>query len=487
MAAWDPGLPRWMDPMDIFGYSHKTMDDMGSGIVTPKPTTRSGGKTQSRMTDWVGVKSRKRNRSAYEQITFGTRDSLSAAQRAAQSFTEAERKKRNTDKMPRSRNIEAYGSKYKPNFKTVKVGPLTSRLKYVKHVTHTRNNAAYVSFSDIGPRDHYLRCLAEAFVMYYMKRVGENRVSLHRENVHTRTWGSMRLEWRLQTSGAEVYQADLIDGHTGTGTIQPFAALADAVRADFASRTELGYELHSVTIFEKEGGTGGDEAPVMFFDPDAGRHDFNFEAVAHFKVQNTTDADHVEGTLASNMAAVAKGDRNNIHANPVDGLVYRFRNAVPKWSAGFLAEHSDNGNDLNDLHVLNNVGITDVSGVTDLDLAAYLPNEFKVPPPAPYTMFANCSGRSKIYIKPGEFKTLKLKEFYHGTINSFIKRYVSVANAGGGAEIPPGGNCYMIGLKPTLRTQATESVELQCETQRYYAGVVKTRALTATPITNIVS
>lgn len=488
MGVWDPGLPRWMDPMDIFGYSNKTMDDLGAGVVK-QATTASGSRStgkQSRI-PFPASKPRMRGFSGKRAA-----ENEAASQRVAQklrsswSQTETKTKSKPKKKMPR-RLIEAYGNKYKPKFKTVKVGPLTSRMKLVNHVTMNRSNALYAGFNDVGPPEHHLRVLAEAFLMFYMKKVGEYRSS--RRDVESRTWGELRLEWRLNTYGAESTVADSVLGHTATGEVRPFLSLSDDVRNDFQTRIKAGYELAAVKIYATEGSVGGDEAHIILYDPDAGRHTYEFEANAKFKIQNTTDADHAEGTLAENIKHVALGDKNNIHANPIDGLVYRFRNAVPKWAPGFLTEQSDAiKNQLNDLSCVDDLATTGVSGVHDMDLSGLLPYEFKVPPPAPYTLFTNCSGRSKIYIKPGEFKVLKLKEHFSGSINAYCKRYMPVAHLSGfNYDIPPGGNCYLIGLKPTLRTSATEDLEVQCETERYYAGVIKARKLTATPILNLLS
>jgi hypothetical protein len=120
------------------------------------------------------------------------------------------------------------------------------------------------------------------------------------------------------------------------------------------------------------------------------------------------------------------------------------------------------------------------------NLSELVPTTFDVPPPAPYTVFKNSAGRSKILIKPGEHRVLKLTEGFEGTVNAFLKKYTPIFY-NGAITIPPGGNCLMIGLKPTFRTGTNEDLQVQTETDRYFAGLIKKRKLTSMPITNILS
>ena len=490
--------PLWDPFAEAMGLGLGTHNDpfAASGIVTPKATTRSSGKTQSRVTDFVGYKSRKRNRSAFEQAYVGSGSSLSAAQKAAQSFTKQERKtKKPGDKMGRYAP-GTLGRKYKPDFKKVKIGPRTSRLRYVDHNEVTGTNAVYTAFNDVGPVEHLLRSAAEATLLYYMSKAGDVRsnqrdavVGIADELVtppndgHQTTWGKMVFLWRdrigLGGTTTEAVARDVLyhfgDGAEAVGTIHSFAEMSQTLTNIFKERSET-HDLASVTIFEPRGTLynhdGGLQQRPIYHDPDAGRHKIMFTAKAKFKVQNTTLAD-----TNSDQA-----NKDNIHANPLDGLVYKFRNRVPLWAPGFIGAVPET-----DANILNNFENVQTSDVTGVRIPGSLSDYewFKVPPPAPYTLFKNSAGRSKILIKPGEHRVIKLNEDFEGSINSFFKKYCPAQS--NSRTVPPGGNCIVIGLKPTFRTGSNEDLEIQTEIDRYFQSVLVPRKLTPMPITNILS
>lgn len=476
----------------IFGRKKKKKM---SGIV--KQTTRSGGKTQIRMTDITGFKSRKRNRSVDEMAALGRDISLSGAQKAAQSFTQQERETKKDDEKMSFSHLGTLGRKYKPKFKEVPITARTSRLRYVHHRQVSSTKAVYVGFNDVGPVFHMYRCLAEALLLHYMSRAGQHPVvaswAVEGPNVNNTdndqstlaTWKTMRFRWsRPYETADEVF--DDVNQYTQTSNVGlthiTFEQMANGLTSIIHSRTKAGYELSSVSIFRGDAYQAGSDtysthrdAPIMH-DPDAGRHMFCFTAKAKYKVQNTTAADTSDD----------QHNKDNIHANPLDGLVYKFRNRCPQFAHGWLAA-VDNSTTTEALNQAYNTQTDNPEGcLIPENLSELVPTTFDVPPPAPYTVFKNSAGRSKILIKPGEHRVLKLTEGFEGTVNAFLKKYTPIFY-NGAITIPPGGNCLMIGLKPTFRTGTNEDLQVQTETDRYFAGLIKKRKLTSMPITNILS
>lgn len=464
-------------------FSGKKKKKMPTGIVKTSGG-KTKGKTQVRMTDISGFKSKKRNRLPYDSVSMGHGYSLSAAQKAARSFTETERKRQKKGDMGKYAP-GTLGRKYKPKFKTVKIDSRTSRLRYVDHQQATASNAVYVGFNDVGPVEHFCRSAAEAMLLYYMGRVGETRTNQDTElssgttyDTNEIIWGKMRLNWRIKlpttvTEGQatdEVIHA-FVSG--GTTTINTFNEMAIALAAILKTRGQTMYELASVALYEFDRpGTNLSHLRPLIYDVDAGRHTLSFEAKAKFKIQNTTDADSTSDVH----------NKDNIHANPLDGLVYKFRNRVPMITPGFIG--SLNGLPAKEaINEIEDVFSTNVNGVTTVNLAQI--DQFKVPPPAPYTIFRNSAGRSKILIKPGEHRVLTLTETFNSSINAFLKKYMPIY--GDSRTTPPGGNSLVIGLKPTFRTGTNEDLEVQTEIDRYFASRIIPRKLTSMPITNILS
>lgn len=493
----DYGLPRWMDPMDIFGYSHKTMDDMGAGIV--KRATTASGSTRQGKIPFPRTKSKSLMRGSFNSKR--ERDDFDESQRAAQilrsGFSQTKTKRRRKSDIKMGKYAPGtLGRKYKPNFKQVKIGPRTSRLRYVDHSEVTGTNAVYAAFNDVGPLDHLLRSVAEATLLYYMSKAGDHRPNQYDPVVgisdqlvtpsglddHQTTWGKMVFKWRRRSGGTTITTEnvgqDVLyhhgDNTVAAGTINSFATMAENLTTIFKARSET-YDLASVTIFEARGTLynhdGGQQQRPTYHDPDAGRHKMMFTAKAKFKIQNTTLAD----------TTTDQANKDNIHANPLDGLVYKFRNRVPQWAPGFIGALPETT--ANILNNIENIQTSAVNGVECPSLANY--EWFKVPPPAPYTLFKNSAGRSKILIKPGEHRVIKLSEDFEGSINSFFKKYCSVYPDS--RVVPPGGNCIVIGLKPTFRTGTNEDLEIQTEIDRYFQSVLVPRKLTPMPITNVLS
>lgn len=419
--------------------------------------------------------------------------------------------------MPRStrRTLGTLGRRYKPKFKSTKVGALTSRLRYTDHDQVNATNCVYTGFNDVGPVSHALRCLVEATLMHYMARAGDTRTNLDRsvDGPHSvldattghkqlSTWSKMVFHWRR--SGAQLGFSEELDAYDATNhytvstaatddhnpliTYVSFDDMVASTVLFFQSRFSSGFQLASVRVYRGDAYQEDVDSSIIelnqfaernvpiIYDPQAGRHVFNFFVSSKLKIQNTTDADGgAGGDLHS---------KDNIHANPLDGLVYKFRNRVPEFAPSFISSLPTTiTNQMNNMEdTLTNY----VPGIIKVDLAAQH-DVFKVPPSAPYTIFKNSAGRSKILIKPGQHRLLQMTEKFEGSINSFAKKYVPTDAVPGRRIIPPGGSAMLIALKPTFRTGTNEDLEIQIECERYFQGTLKRKQLSTVPITNIVT
>lgn len=496
------GLPSWLDPMEQFGNRYKTMDDinMAGSITRSRPTAPS--RTQTRMNQIY------KSRKGGSQIGF---TSLSPAQqqqqvqRFSQSVTKTEQQKKPKMDTGSRYSPGTLGRRYKGKYVTVPVAKGTSRRRYVDHAQVEASHCLYTVFNDMGPRGEFIKTLAESILLHYMHRVGDFRVNLRDAALGpttfqttttsgtVSTWKTMRLQWRLRRPGTEsmlFFDLDAwsLPDHAITGddpaVHATFTSLVDDLASNLLLRCEAGYELASITMFRGDRSMKFDgsylnhiiDTPILH-DTSAGRNIFKFSAAVKFKIQNTTDAD----------AETDIHNKDNIHANPLDGLVYKFKNLVPKIQPSFMSSI-----DTTSANVLNNLESQLSSSITGVDavaLSTICDQQFHVPPPLPYTIFANSAGRSKILIKPGEHRTLSLRETFSGSVNQFFRRYIGdrVYTNGERGDMPPGGNCLMIALKPTFRTGTNEDLEIQYEVDRTLHGLIQRKKLTTIPITNIMS
>jgi hypothetical protein len=345
-------------------------------------------------------------------------------------------------------------------------------------------------------------------LLHYMHRCGDYRVNLRDEALGpttlrtdtstgtVSTWKTMRLQWRRKGVTESTFTFDL-DAYTVAVTFpaddptvvhSTFASMVDDLGEEILLRALLGYELASVTMLRGDRGsmvngsaqyTGAMFDSAILHDTSAGRNLFKFSAVVNFKVQNTTDADSTEGIH----------DKDNIHANPLDGLVYKFKNRVPKLQPSFITSLDSTSYEI--LNGMENLSVAAINGLTMPPLATAAGQQFHVPPPLPYTIFSNNAGRTKVLIKPGEHRIFTLKETFGSSVNEFLRRYIGISRTSPEnavpREVPPGGNCLVLALKPTFRTGTNEDLEIQYEVERTYHGLIQRKKLTTIPIVNIMS
>lgn len=364
----------------------------------------------------------------------------------------------------------------KPKSVPLTVG--TCRKRIFDHEASTHNHANYSSFSSIGKKADLMDMVAQSILVHYMHRCGDYRANKFVApsgdqkgdagtaglNV-TSTWSKMKFDFLGQGATTTDNNDDTFDLAGGTATLD---AMTTLLSAELLTQVKYGRRLSQVTVFRGDGAT----PQCILSDVGAGRNHIDVSCSAKLKMQNTTEAD---------APALASGDFNagqvcdrtsalNIHRNPLDGLAYTFRNAVPKFKMQYLI-----GKSVDERAALQLVSVdssTAAGGIDKVDFAAQ-GTEWKAPPPTPSTMFTNISGKkSAMSVAPGGHANFSLYEHYKGSVNGFFDRYFAFrwTNSAPEATLPPGGSCMLIGLKPKYRTGATEDIKLQLEYTFTYAA-----------------
>lgn len=382
--------------------------------------------------------------------------------------------------------------KKKVRSKLVPLAPTTARERIVEHETKTINGTdqecLYTAYSNVGRLDYMVRMVAQTTLLHYMHRVGDFRASktvvpghITVEEVEKgetgQPWSKMKFQF-TNVNDLQIVPANDIDefelASMGSGVHKSLEQLTNELAPVFHGKFSAGKRLSCVTIGRSDiygavsNNTIGFVDRVIYTDSTIGRNIVEFSVVAKYKLQNTTAAEG--GGL----------EGNNIKRNPIDGMVYSFKNRVPLYKMQYLHDNPERGV----VDGLSEQYSTAKGGVTVPDIGG-LP-EFVIPPRAPSTIWRNVAGKQAVRIGAGFHKTFSDKEYYRGAINAFADRYFP-KYADGSMMTVPGGKCHLIGLKAMYRNDTSERVEVQIECDYSYGCRMSKARLTPLPISSIVS
>lgn len=359
----------------------------------------------------------------------------------------------------------------------------TSRQRFARHQALPNaaagTNVAYAAFSSIGERGKQSRGLAEAVLLYYMRKVGDVRAS--HVHVDDATWHEMAFTWIHKNTISTTEATDTLESHTGSFEASPpknLNAMVSELAVIFRDRAQEGMHLARVVIRRRDVKSTDLNQYIqrdIYNDVAAGTNIISFSSKSVFKIQNTTEADFTSD----------RANMMNIHRNPLDGYAYKFKNQIPQLKSVYLAAKDDT--DRAALDNMTNCYSSALGGVTIPNEMAFQ-EEFKIPTNTPSVMFNNVMGKTRTSIQPGGHKSFYLSELYTGTINQYVDRYFHTADVASDnmGKIPPGGSCMVIALKPTYRTSGTEDISLECEHDIMYQHYVKTGKKTPLPIMNTI-
>ncbi len=374
----------------------------------------------------------------------------------------------------------------KKPFKKVAISYGTSRQRVVTHKQQIGSDCAWFGTSSVGRPDDMCRSLAESLMLFYMSKVGDHRRrhfggNTQDDNVapfigsnNSPTWAKILFRFAKinhassPTGSSDVEIKSRNDLSSPTSASNPNYTLDELVTTlsgGMKIEIDRGYSLAYVSIFRDNDGNNVDshvDEQVVYADVNAGRHKFDFSVTGYLKYQNVTPADG-SGDIH---------DSDNINANPVDGFIYKFKNRVPKFHSSFIIGHQSQGS-MDDLQYLN---ATSPGGLVVPALST-LDANFKVPIPSPSTVWSNTAGKVHTSIRPGKHAQFKFTEKFVGTFERFVDRYFNTGATDATLKIPPGGDSYLVALKPTYRSATGEDVVMQCEwTHTYHGKIVQCKA-----------
>jgi len=368
----------------------------------------------------------------------------------------------------------------------------TARERRVDHVAYSAAKALYIPMNSIGPKEEMLSMVSQALLLHYMHRAGDYRANVSMiptqtsgfpvGSSHAATWSFIRFH---SVSAASTNDATdfSVDSYTSDANVQrTLSAMTSDLATKLLAMVKAGRRLSHVTMFRNvDNFAAHTDDQCILSDISAGRNVVEFTCKAVLKMQNITPAD----VTHSDAQTCGHDNALNINRNPVDGLVYNFKNAVPKFKMQYLISKTDTQRTAID--ALSDCYSTHEAGIAPVDLVAQ-GDEWQVPPPAPSTIFSNFSGKSSIGIAPGSHKTMSLYESYKGPVNSFLDRYFPILLAAGNAfDVPPGASSIMVCLKPKYRNATQADVKVEAEIDHTYCARVSRAKLTPLPMNTVLA
>lgn len=379
--------------------------------------------------------------------------------------------------------------------KAVSLPKMSSQYRFQHHENRTYSGTVHKALwfggSSLGSGDDAAKVIADAMICHYLRRLSDSRSSRTvgiTEN--SALWHNMDItfgnvgENPKSSIGFETdIHADATKGLTLTNQS------IDAMVAILALKLEKMY-LNTgmvpirVSIRKNDYYNDGNNAELVTLpngnnaymlsgrqivdDTDAYRNQFSLSISGLFKIHNVT------------LPPDGETDKHAINAQPVDGKLYNFRNRVPIFHPSYLAALDAGAPAITGVSdmvqgVGSATGATMAPYETGIHHAALVnvsitnPVELEAPPLRPSVIFKNSTSSEKVYMAPGAMKFRKTYFSMTGSMMSIFKRIYptafNVQEAGGSAtRVPPGGESFLMCLKPSLKVSNTEVVTIDTDT-----------------------
>jgi len=345
--------------------------------------------------------------------------------------------------------------------KPVKLVKGSTLYRVVKHGTVAAaagTRSVWYGGSSVGPRSKTFDVVADAFICHYLKRIKDHRSSrsqLPQTNTSERIWHKMRIVFGRP--GAEPDNEPYWE-LTNNSINTLVTTLSTKFQDTWIDRNMVPVGL---TIWRHDH-TNASNQYQLFRDDFVYKNVYTFECKSNFKVNNTTLSNSDESNV------------NAVDANPIDGRIYTFRNRVPVFSPSYLVS----------LDSTIREAITDISAI-DADyetgvhygplLTTTLPGELTAPPLRPAVLFKNVKTSTKVNFAPGGYKMFSMRYSREATLYTLLKALMPIDSIGGdGLEVtPPGGDSFLMCLKPTIRTGVNNDMKLLTQAEFVYKCNVK--------------
>nr|QUS52610.1 capsid protein [Mute swan feces associated circular virus 11] len=352
--------------------------------------------------------------------------------------------------MPGKRKV-AHRGPYAGRFKRPRVvrGKPMYGNKHIAYGTVTSQNAVYHGYQACGSRDILIREFSEQLLRSILR---ESKVAIKTRDTAIPWAGPTRDEsfrdpFRIafyfhlvQDDGSIVVSTvDTNLDTSGAGSnYKSFDDVATGMATSFAAEMSVPNKyLYSYTIFKGDG-SGIDEGMTT---RNVAEWSFNVNVSTNYKVQNITPADLGTGNETFN--------RDNIASNPLQGRVWEFSGAAPR----FRGQFSNMIGSANSIEKSDHpYGLIVFPAANDnvYDVGNYFHSV-----PTGTVLFQNCSKTGTVNLTPGGHKNIVKRYNFSGTVRHFCKRIAASDDHKFGM-----GDAICVGLQPSMRTTNDEAVTI---------------------------
>ena len=364
--------------------------------------------------------------------------------------------------------------------KAVSLPKISSQYRFQHHENRTYigtvHKALWYGGSSLGSGDDASKVLADAMICHYLRRLGDTRSSrTTATSAVDALWHKMYITFGNvgeNTKSTTLFEPDTHADAT-KGLILTNASI-DTMVTTLSLKLEkmylnIGMVPIRVSVSKNDYYNGSFQETLrqIFDDTDAYRNQFSFAVSGLFKIHNVT------------LPTDGVPDKHAITAQPIDGKLYNFRNRVPIFHPSYLAGLTGAPAIQGVSDMVQSVGAaagatmtayeTGINHVALVNVSATNPVELESPPLRPSVIFKNSTSSEKVYMAPGAMKFRKTYFAMTGSLMSIFKRILPVAynvqEAGGSASsVPPGGDSFLVCLKPSLKVSNNEVVTIDTDT-----------------------
>ena len=348
--------------------------------------------------------------------------------------------------------------------KAISLPRVSSQYRFQHHLAITQEaaqKALWYGGSSLGSGQDAAKVLADAMICHYLRRLNDNRSSRSTSTLTNKSlWHKMDIYFgtvgeHVSDTGNELEEDTSDDTDKGLTLTN---SSVDVMVPILALKLEKMFIFNgfvpirvSVRKNDSEGSVQLSTRQILD-DTDCYRNQFAMSISGLFKIHNVS------------LPGDGSVDKHSINAQPIDGKLYNFRNRVPILHPTYLAGLSSPGsiNGVSEISDTNNMLIETPTGIKwdELNTTTANPTELQSPPLRPSVIFKNAVSSEKVYMAPGALKYRKTYFAMEGSLMAIFKRIYPHRRV---RFIPPGGDCFMMCLKPTLKVSNDEVVKIDTD------------------------
>ena len=342
------------------------------------------------------------------------------------------------------------------------------------HATVNQAMVAYWGYSDAGSCDDQLEMGTRALVNMFVRKSGLKPTSVYQSFDESYLQDILNSDIKLKRI-AIAFQGINVGG--GISRDESYFAVADTDSVHLLTQTIMA-ELKAKANTNEfkpvrailQSFVSGTYTTFATFDLENTMIDFSY--MRKYKWQNVTPADTTQAPGEFNQFSV-----NDINANPLSGMIYQYKHAVPQVRGAKL----DNA-DLPQLQKIQTINATDGA----LDCTAFRNGDYnsllEFPFKQPYKsmeLFKDTLSQDKVYMPPGGYKqlirkgtkTMNFSRFCQATIIRPTGILNNAIRTSSGADIEPRiGTSTIWGLEPVIRTTTNEVVRVATQMETWYTA-----------------